>query len=303
MPDLPSILRLIRIRQWIKNVIVLFPAFFDLRLFQFQSLRSVALAFLATSLCASAVYAFNDFFDRAEDALHPVKCTRPLASGHCPARFAVELALLLMTLGLLAGWYLNVQVLICLLGYIVLNISYTLFLKHISIVDVFAVAANYMLRVTIGAVACGITNSPWLNLATLLFALFIALAKRRDDVMIFNRDGSRTRRIVDHYNLEFLNASIVMMATVLIVCYIMYAMSAFSTAKYHTDKLYLTTVFVVMGVTRYLQVVFVEQKSGSPTEIALTDRFTQVAVAGWVVCFAGLTYGHQLLANLHGAAR
>jgi 4-hydroxybenzoate polyprenyltransferase len=155
---------------------------------------------------------------------------------------------------------------------------------------VFIIAAGFVIRLFIGSLVTGIELSMWIIIMTFLLALFLALAKRRDDVVIFLASGERTRKVVDGYNLDILDLSMTIMASVTIVSYIMYTVSPEVIKKTNSDKLYLSVVFVMLGVMRYLQIVFVEKGSGSPTDVLLRDRFIQMTLAGWVLLLWMLIY-------------
>jgi 4-hydroxybenzoate polyprenyltransferase len=176
------------------------------------------------------------------------------------------------------------------ISYVILNIGYCIKLKHIAIVDVFIIASGFCLRVAAGGVATDIWISQWIILQTFLLALFLAFAKRRDDVVIYNRDGSKTRKNINRYNLEFLNNAISIVATMTMMCYIIWCVSEEVIARMGTNQLYITAVFALMGVMRYLQITIVDNKSGSPTKILLKDRFIHFCVAGWVATFLVLIY-------------
>ncbi|OGR48100.1 MAG: hypothetical protein A2X34_09225 [Elusimicrobia bacterium GWC2_51_8] len=276
---------LMRVNQWVKNIFVFLTIFFDLQISNPLLLYKTCLAFFAVSFCASATYIFNDYCDIAEDRKHPIKSKRPLAAGNVSVAGSFLLAGLLLFSGLIIGWFLGSQVLFWLIIYVLSNLLYTLFLKHIALVDIFVIALNFVIRLTIGEAVANLKNSSWIILATMLFALFIALAKRRDDVLVCLDKNEKYRKTIGSYNLDFLNAAITIMAAVLIVCYVMYTMSSFSINKFHTDKLYLTVVFVVLGIMRYLQIIFVSNKSGAPAEVLLTDRFIQLVIMGWILAF------------------
>jgi 4-hydroxybenzoate polyprenyltransferase len=174
--------------------------------------------------------------------------------------------------------------------YLVLNFAYTLKLKHIPIVDVFVVALGFAIRLFVGSLATAVELSMWIVLITYLLALFLALAKRRSDVLIYVKSGLRTRKLVDGYNLEVLNAYMVISATVVLVSYIMYTVSPEVIAKAGTKNLYITALFVLFGIMRYLQISLVEKQGGSPTRVVLRDRLIQLALIGWLVSFGILLY-------------
>jgi 4-hydroxybenzoate polyprenyltransferase len=246
----------------------------------FQSI----VAFVLFSLMASSIYIFNDYMDIEEDKKHPQKRLRPLASGAISKAKALQLMILISTLSLAASLLINVNLFIVLAIYFVLNIFYSLKLKHISIIDIFIIASGFVLRLFAGSAAVSIGLSMWIIIMTFLLALFLALAKRRDDVLL-SIEGKETRKNIDGYNLEFVNAGMVLMAGVIIVSYIFYTVSDAVIARLHTEHLYLSAFFVILGIMRYMQVTFVEEQSGSPTKVVLNDRFLQLTILFWLASF------------------
>lgn len=281
---------LLRPNQYLKNLFIFLPIFFALRINDVHLLLKGATAFVAVSLCASSVYIFNDYFDIEADRQHPKKKYRPLASGTVSIKSAWTILIIMFVLGLGTSLTLNIGVFYTIAAYFVLNVLYSLKLKHIPIIDVSIIAVGFVLRLFAGSEATGVPLSMWIILVTYLLALFIALAKRRDDVLAFLETGKKTRKSIDGYNLEFLNSSMMVMASVVIVSYIMYTISAEVITKMHTNKLYLTVIFVILGILRYMQIAFVENKSGSPTDILVKDRFIQFVLIGWILMFGVLIY-------------
>jgi len=281
---------LIRPYQYFKNLFIFAPLFFGLKIADIELLLRTFLAFIAFSFIASAVYVFNDYYDAEEDKKHPTKKNRPLASGSVSKKTALLLLAVLSATGLGMTALLSLPMLYLVFIYAALNIAYTLKLKHMAIIDVFIIAAGFVIRLFIGSLVTGIELSMWIIIMTFLLALFLALAKRRDDVVIFLASGERTRKVVDGYNLDILDLSMTIMASVTIVSYIMYTVSPEVIKKTNSDKLYLSVVFVMLGVMRYLQIVFVEKGSGSPTDVLLRDRFIQMTLAGWVLLLWMLIY-------------
>lgn len=281
-----------RPHQWLKNIFVFLPLFFDKKLLHIDYLVNAIWAFAAFSLAASAIYCLNDIMDIEADKRHPKKRLRPLASGKISkAQAYVIMAILIIASLAIAGIAFESKNLLAIIAiYIVLNIGYCIRLKHIAIVDVFIIASGFCLRVAAGGVATDIWISQWIILQTFLLALFLAFAKRRDDVVIYNRDGSKARKNINRYNLEFLNNAISIVATMTMMCYIMWCVSEEVIARMGTNQLYITAVFALMGVMRYLQLTMVDNKSGSPTKILLKDRFIHFCVAGWVATFLVLIY-------------
>jgi 4-hydroxybenzoate polyprenyltransferase len=176
-------------------------------------------------------------------------------------------------------------------AYVMLNLVYSGFLKHIPVLDITLISVGFVLRLFIGEAAAKgeAPLSMWIILITFLLALFLALAKRRDDVLLLN-EGVKARKSIDGYNLEFINGGMMIMASVTIVAYISYCISPEVIEKFHSDKLFYTVIFVILGILRYMQISFVENKSGSPTRILLKDPFLQLTLAGWIVSFILIIY-------------
>ena len=287
---LPPIIKLLRPKQWSKNVFVFLPLFFDKKFTDVHLLALTCLCFIIFSLAASAVYCLNDILDRKADALHPEKCKRPIASGAVSvgagwAAMAICVVLALgLTVWLLPGltWLL--------LGYMALNVAYSLWLKHVSLVDMLLVASFYVMRVLAGAISCSIVPSQWIVVMTFLLALFLVLGKRRDDVMLQAETGVTVRRGIANYNLQFINMTLTLVATVTIVSYMMYTMSKDVAMRFESSYVYCTAVFVLAGILRYLQITIVENRSGSPTKVLFRDRFIQLCLLGWFISFLIIIY-------------
>ena len=290
-----SILKLIRPQQWLKNVFVLIPMFFGGSLLDPGDIRASVLTFLAYSFIASSVYCINDINDVEADRRHPVKCKRPLASGALTTGAAWALTALTLVLAAAFTAMLGCKEHILKVGgillfYYVLNICYCVKLKQYAIVDVCVVAFGFVLRVLAGGYATDIVPSKWLVLMTFLLTLFLSFAKRRDDVLRMNETGEPPRKNTIRYNLTFINQAITVSASVTLVCYIMYTVSPEVVARFGSDMLYLTSVFVLLGLLRYMQITVVDKKSGDPTKMVLHDRFTQLVIAAWALTFLVIIY-------------
>jgi len=215
--------------QYFKNLFIFAPLFFGLKITNIELLFRTLFAFLSFSLIASAVYVFNDYHDVEEDKTHPTKKNRPLASGSISKQTALLLMLLLLLVGLSTASLMGRQMLYIVFGYLVLNIAYTLKLKHVAIIDVFIIAIGYVLRLFIGSAVTNIELTLWIILMTFLLALFLAIAKRRDDVLIFLSSGEKARKVIDGYNLDLVNLSMTIIASVTIVSYIITFVALFFT--------------------------------------------------------------------------
>lgn len=289
-----DILRLIRPKQWIKNMFVFIPMFFAGELFDLHSLYLCAVTFLAYSFMASSIYCYNDIVDADADRRHPVKCHRPVASGAVSVRLAYTLMALMAVLSvavvLLLPPEVMANVLAVVLFYYLLNLSYCSKLKQYAIVDVCIVAFGFVLRILAGGFACEVIPSNWLVIMTFLLTLFMSFAKRRDDVLRMNETGEPPRKNTVRYNLTFINQAITITASVTLVCYIMYTVSPEVTERFDTPYLYLTFVFVLLGLLRYIQIAVVDKKSGDPTKVILHDHFSQMIVVAWVLSFLLMIY-------------
>ncbi len=285
----PPAIALMRPHQWVKNAFVAAPLFFTPSALHGAAVLAVLLGMLSFCALSSAVYILNDLMDREADRLHPDKRHRPLAAGtvSVPLALAMMAALVLGGLGLafaLAPRFAGIALI-----YLFVNALYSLKLKQVSIVDVMLVALGFVLRVYGGAELIGVLPSVWIIVCTGLLALFLALAKRRDDLV---KDlDTEHRSALRGYTKPFIDTSITAVLAGLLVSYLIYTTDPAVMSRIGSPHLYLTTPFVIAGVLRYLQITLVEERSGSPTTLAMTDRFLILTVLGWVVTFAALIYG------------
>lgn len=289
-----SILRLTRPKQWIKNLFVFIPMFFGGELFDLHSVWLAVLTFFAFSLVASSIYCYNDIVDVDADRHHPVKCQRPIASGEVSIRLGYILMTLTFCLGmgvlLLLPPEVMSPVMAVIVFYYVLNLAYCSKLKQFAILDVCIVAFGFVLRILAGGFACELALSNWIVIMTFLLTLFMSFAKRRDDVLRMNSTGEAPRKNTVRYNLTFINQTITITASVTLVCYIMYCVSPEVSERFDTPYLYLTFVFVLLGLLRYIQIAVVDEKSGDPTKIILHDHFSQIIVVAWILSFLLMIY-------------
>lgn len=285
---------LLRPVQWAKNVFIFLPLFFDRQLGNLDLLIACLVAFFSFCLASSSIYCFNDIYDAEADRLHPVKCKRPIASGVVSVQqgYAWMFICLLLSISIVFafGGENRVSMLAVIIGYYLMNIGYCMKLKQFAIVDVFIIATGFVLRICMGGIATGIVLSQWIVLMTFLLALFLAFAKRRDDVMIYASTGVKTRWNIACYNPDFINQVLTIIGTITMVCYIMYTVSSEVTARLGSHSLYLTSVFVLAGIIRYLQLTLVYTRSGSPTNVLMTDRFIQLCILGWIAFFVVIIY-------------
>ena len=271
-----DIIHLIRPKDWAKNLFLFVPLFFAGRLFEMETIKELFYGFLCFCAIASAVYIINDYRDIEFDKLHPEKSSRPLASGKISKPKAVILAILLIIAGFTGAWFIRDKFMFVLALYFLLNLAYSFGLKNLPIVDIVIIAIGFVLRIKAGAVIAKVGLTEWLTIMVFLLALFMALAKRRDDVILKNQSGMDMRKAVKGYNLQFINVGISLISSIIIVSYIMYTMSNEVQERIGTYRIYYTALFVIMGLFRYLQLVYVDEKSQSPTKILYKDRFIQV---------------------------
>ena len=279
-----------RPKQYIKNIFILLPLFFAGQITNTVLLVNALVAFVAFSLSASAVYILNDYKDIKEDRKHPKKKSRPLASGLISKNIALSLMIILLITGFILMATISTKALVILCIYVILNICYSLKLKRFAIIDVTIIAIGFVLRLFVGSFAYEIPLKIWIVIMTFLLALFLALAKRRDDVQIFKKSGNKMRKSVDGYNLQLIDGTMMVMSAVVIVAYLLYTTSQEIIEKFQNENLYLTTLFVIFGLMRYLQITLVEKNSGSPTETIFKDKIMQINLLLWVLSFIWLIY-------------
>lgn len=258
--------------------------------YMFTSLK----VFFAYCFIASSIYCFNDIYDRDSDRLHPKKRLRPIANGRVSVFVGYILMMVMFTLSIVICFLLTDEiawkVISIIMFYFIMNIAYCIRLKRVALIDVFIIAIGFVLRIWVGGIATGIGISQWIVLMTFLLALFLAFAKRRDDVVMYEESGVKVRCNINRYNLQFMNQAITIVSAVTMVCYIMYTVSPEVQERMHTSYLYVTSIFVLIGLLRYMQLTIVDVKSGSPTKILMYDRFIQLSILGWLLTFFVLIY-------------
>ena len=287
------IIKVARPTHWIKNLFVFLPVFFGGGLLNTSEAVSAALTFLSFSLAASAIYCLNDIIDVNADRAHPVKYKRPIASGAITIPQAYGMMALSMLVSIVLMFLLpagQTKTIFVIVAYFVINVAYCLRLKEYAIIDVCIIASGFVLRILAGGYATGVQLSKWIVLMTFLLTLFLAFAKRRDDVLRMNTTGQAPRANTSRYNLTFINQAITITAGVMLVCYVMYTVSPEIIAQFATDKLYLTSILVILAILRYLQISFVDEKSGDPVKVALSDRATQLILLAWLLSFLVIIY-------------
>jgi decaprenyl-phosphate phosphoribosyltransferase len=285
---LPPLARLLRPDQWVKNLFVAAPLFFTPPAMSVGNILLVMAGIACFCAFASSVYIVNDYMDREADREHPVKADRPLAAGTVSLASAFSLFALLLGGGLAGALALDVRFAALGAAYISMNLAYSLWLKHVSVVDVLLIAVSFVLRVMAGAVLIDIEPSAWILIVSGLLALFLALAKRRDDLV--RSLGHGHRRSLSGYTLAFLDTSLAVVLGALLVAYMVYTTDQRVMEQLGTEHLVYTVIFVIAGVLRYLQITLVERRSGSPTAMVLSDRFLIVTILLWALTLAILIH-------------
>lgn len=284
-------LSIMRIRQYIKNVFVLAPAFFGGGMMDVHTVAMSLGAFCCFCLAASGIYIVNDFFDIAEDRQHPLKRLRPLASGSIGSTSALVISAILGTASIFGSALLSIDFTFIITGYILLNILYSWKLKHIALLDLNIIAIGFVLRVLAGAAVSGIVPSGWILLMTYLTAMFLAISKRRTDVVLAT-SGNKVRKNINGYGIPFIDTVMGILATTLLICYIMYCLSHDNELQSGSSLIYLSIVFVANGIFRYLKLAQVDGSTYSPTEILFRDTFLKVTVGCWTLLFVYILYSN-----------
>ena len=287
-------IKLLRPLQWLKNVFVFAPIFFSTNLLKPEYFWPTLVVFASFCLISSSIYCFNDLKDAEADRMHPKKCKRPIASGKVSVTGGYTM-MILCTIGALALLPLsqsaNIPYLYAIIiGYWLMNIAYCLKLKQFAILDVSIIAIGFVMRVLVGGIATDIFISHWLVMMTFLVTLFLAFTKRNDDYRIYEQTGTKPRVSITGYNKTFINEATAIIASVTLVCYIMYTMSPEVIHRLGTRYVYLTSGWVLAGLLRYLQNMIVFGLSGSPTKSLVKDHFVQFCIIGWIASFFVIIY-------------
>lgn len=287
------LIQALRVYQWSKNLLVFAALLFAQEFFHADKVLTSLLAFTTFCMAASATYLFNDLQDVEQDRQHPKKRHRPIASGALPVSAAwVVLVALYVAAGALA-LYVGLGFALCLAAYLLLTLSYTLFLKHLIILDVMVVALGFVIRAMAGAMAIQVEFSNWLMVCTLFLALFLGLSKRRHEITLLETGASSHRKVLEDYSVHYLDQLILIVAGGAIITYTIYTCSPDVVEKFHTDKLYITLPFVVYGVFRYLHLIHHKTGGGDPSRTLVTDLPLLVTVFLWGISCVVIIYGRQ----------
>lgn len=279
-----------RPHQWTKNLFVLTPLLFSGKLADSTAVWNAAIAFASFCLLSSAVYIFNDWWDAEEDRAHPEKRLRPISSGALPASIALTAAALNTTLGLVLGLLAGPKFAAIGLLYAVLMAAYCVGTKRMIVLDAMTISAGFVLRVVGGAAAIGVAASHWLIACTFLLALFLAFAKRRQELLSLENVAADHREVLNIYSPRYLESVINIVIGATIVCYALYTVAPETVEKFGTDNLVYGSVFVIYGMLRYLSLINDPSKGGNPSKLLLSDPPLLITLAGWVIYNAAVIY-------------
>jgi 4-hydroxybenzoate polyprenyltransferase len=287
---LSSYLRLLRPHQWVKNGFVLAPLIFAGKLLHIPSLILEISAFAVFCLASSGVYAFNDIFDREQDRNHPTKKSRPVAAGEISVPAAAALGTALVAAGILGGVIIGKGFLLWLGFYLLLQFGYNIAFRNIVILDILAIALGFVIRAVAGSHAIAVIISPWLILCSLLIALFLGFAKRRQEIVLMGVAAKEHRSILRQYTVPLLDQLIGIVTAATIVSYAIYTLTPEVTQRLGSRYMILTLPFVLYGIFRYLYLVHVLEKGGSPTRDLLTDTPLLLSIGLWTLTSVALIY-------------
>jgi 4-hydroxybenzoate polyprenyltransferase len=287
---LPALIKAMRLRQWTKNGFIFFALIFDRQLLIPESFWRTVAGFFLFCLVSSAVYLFNDIADMKADRNHPEKKSRPIASGKLPVNVALTAAVLLVIFAIPLGYLLSPLFALVLAAYLVINLLYSRWLKHVSILDVLIISSGFVLRVVAGVILIYPVErfSPWLYMITILFSLYIGLGKRRAEMNLLAQGASAHRKVFEGYTIPLLDQYITIVSSMTIIAYSLYTFSAPNLPENHS--MMLTILFVVYGIFRYLQLIQTGHAAGSPDEVALKDRPLQITVLLWGLTVIAIFY-------------
>ena len=285
---------LLRIKSWVKNGFLFLPLVFALKLLEQDQFISVVIAFFSFSFCSSFIYIINDVLDAKADALHPRKKNRPIPSGKISSRLALMIGVgcLAVSFGLVFSFAISVFFSYIILCYLFLNIAYVLVLKNIHLIELFVVAINFVLRVLAGCFVINVTPSNWILVVTFFLSLLLVLVKRRAELVVLGTNAAAHRKVLKYYSEGFLDKLILIAATITITAYILYSIDPKVTFLLKTNSLIYTSIFVVIGVFRFVQLSEGKEfdGEGDPTTLLFKDRFTQLVLLAWLISLFLLLY-------------
>jgi 4-hydroxybenzoate polyprenyltransferase len=261
-----------RPHQWTKNIIIFAAIIFSCNIFRVDMLVRVVIAFFLFCAFSGCIYLVNDLLDMESDQKHPLKRQRPLASGRLIKPLAIWGAIVIGLSSFSIAWFMSWSFFLVALSYVLLQIAYSFRLKHMVILDVFSIAAGFVLRVIAGAEIIRVPISSWLLICTMLLSLFLALSKRRHELTFLKEDAAIHRKILQEYSPYLLDQMIAVVTSATVVAYALYTVAPETVQKFHTSRLIYTVPFVLYGILRYLYLVHQKKAGGKPEELLVTDK-------------------------------
>jgi len=282
-------LRLIRVSNWIKNLFVFVPWLFAKQMFEQGSTQKIVIAFFSFCFISSFVYVLNDRFDVENDRSHPIKKLRPIASGEISNPASNIIMVMLFLISFTLAYKLGIKFAFILLAYTIINFFYSIKLKQIVIVDIFTIAAGFVLRIAAGAVAVDVIISKWLLLTTMFISLFLAIMKRRSELTLISSSKS-TRKVLADYNIQIIDQISAIASTGVVVSYALYTMADQTIAKFRTERLIFTTIFVLFGIFRYIYLSHSKQNTENVAEVILKDIPMLVNLIMYIIAVTLIIY-------------
>jgi len=286
--------KLFRLNNWVKNLFIFLPLFFSGEFFNPIKITNTFYVTLGFSLVTSFIYIINDILDLEFDKIHPKKKNRPIASGKISVKQSLISGICLLSIGLIGVWNTSFNCFLLTIFYIILNLLYSIKLKQIPIVDFIIVATGFVIRILIGGEIGNIELTQWMIVMVFLLSLFIAVTKRRDDVYQYELKNRINRKVVSEYTVEYMDKLITIISSTLLVSYLLYITSESVISRYPSRYLIISFLFVLIGVFRYNQITYVENKSGSPLKIFFKDLFLQITLFLWALTFFIIIYSSKL---------
>lgn len=283
-------IKLMRIHQWVKNLIIFAGILFGKKLNDPVIMLKGVIAFFLFSIVASSQYVINDYLDRKEDALHPEKRHRPIASGKISASHALFITAITLPVALVFTYILDQFFFLLTIFYLLFNIAYSKYLKHIVILDVMSISIGFVVRAIAGAVIAGVAFSSWLILCTFMLSLFWGFSKRRGELTILEEGAGKHRKILEEYSVEFLDLMMAVVASLTVMSYVMYTVSPGAIVNIGTDKLVYTIPVVVYAIFRSLYIIYIKNMGHNPTKAILTDISILASGFLWVVMIILMAY-------------
>jgi len=285
-----AIVRSLRPYQWSKNFFVFAPLIFAQKLLDWTATAQVVAAFCIFCLLSGGLYIFNDLQDYEEDKKHPKKCQRPIAAGLIsqPTAYLIFISFSLFSLG--TALLLRFEFFLLVLSYFIIQVLYSLKLKHVVILDVFIISAGFFLRVIAGGIVIAVPLSSWLLICTILLALFLAMSKRRHELVLLETGASTHRPILEEYSPYFLDQMISVVTASTLMAYCLYTISEETINKFGTRNLVFTTPFVLYGIFRYLYLIHQKKEGGSPEELIFKDKPLLINIVLWLFTIGVILY-------------